>query len=120
MSGCVKNLFSVSVRNIQVLGPAAEGRASSTVRNERNMGMPPHFEELMQGSYASNDEPCSGACSSSDISKDSEDVSLPDSHALLHVTRRKPNTMVIDSDASRFELLAFYNTKCLIKLNFTF
>ncbi|RCV11702.1 hypothetical protein SETIT_2G207800v2 [Setaria italica] len=83
---------------IEVLGPAAEGRASSTVRNERNMGIPPRFEELMQGSYASNDEPSSGACSSSDISKDSEDVSLPDSHALLHVTRRKPNTMKSDQE----------------------
>uniref|UniRef100_K3ZQ54 Kinesin motor domain-containing protein n=1 Tax=Setaria italica TaxID=4555 RepID=K3ZQ54_SETIT len=86
---------------IEVLGPAAEGRASSTVRNERNMGIPPRFEELMQGSYASNDEPSSGACSSSDISKDSEDVSLPDSHALLHVTRRKPNTMK-KSDQEQF------------------
>jgi centromeric protein E len=72
------------------------------------MGMPPHFEELMQGSYASNDEPCANACSPSDMAKYTEDVSLPDSHALLHVTnRRKTNTMVVDSDTSSFELLAF-------------
>jgi len=56
------------------------------------MGMPPLFEELMQ---ESNDEPCANAYSSGDVSKDSEDVSLPDSHALLHVTnRRKPNAVV--------------------------
>ena len=73
------------------------------------MGMPPRFEELIQESYASNDEPCANTCSPSDMAKDSEDVSLPDSHALLHVTnRRKTNTMVIDSDTSSFELLSFY------------
>jgi len=43
---------------IEVLGPIEEGPTSSTVRNERNMGMPPRFEELIQESYASNDEPC--------------------------------------------------------------
>lgn len=54
--------------------------------------MPPLFEDLMQ---ESNDEPCANAYSSDYVSKDSEDVSLPDSHALLHVTnRRKPNAMV--------------------------
>ena len=60
------------------------------------MGMPPRFEELMQDSYASNSEPSAHGCSSSDLSN--EDVSLPDSHALFNVTsRRKPNTVVIDS-----------------------
>ncbi|RLM84956.1 hypothetical protein C2845_PM04G12870 [Panicum miliaceum] len=87
---------------IEVLRPVEEGPTSSTVRNERNMGMPPHFEELMQGSYASNDEPCANACSPSDMAKDTEDVSLPDSHALLHVTnRRKTNTMK-KSDQEQF------------------
>ncbi|PAN12480.1 hypothetical protein PAHAL_2G267900 [Panicum hallii] len=87
---------------IEVLGPVEEGPTSSTVRNERNMGMPPHFEELMQGSYASNDEPCANACSPSDMAKYTEDVSLPDSHALLHVTnRRKTNTMK-KSDQEQF------------------
>ena len=44
--------------NIQVQEPASEqGSASSSVRDERNMGMPPCFEELMQESYASNGEP---------------------------------------------------------------
>jgi centromeric protein E len=56
------------------------------------MGMPPLFEELMQ---ESNDEPCANVYSSGNVSKDSEDVPLPDSHALLHVTnRRKPKAMV--------------------------
>ena len=109
MTDCVKNIFWVSIRNVQVLGPIEEGPTSSTVRNERNMGMPPRFEELIQESYASNDEPCANACSPIDMAEDSEDVSLPDSHALLHVTnRRKTNTMVIDSDTSSFELLSFY------------
>lgn len=82
--------------NIQVLQPVQEGPASSTVRHGRNMGMPPHFEELLQEGYVSNCELCADACSSGDLSN--EDVSLPDSHALLHVTsRRKPNTTVIDS-----------------------
>uniref|UniRef100_A0A453KWY0 Uncharacterized protein n=1 Tax=Aegilops tauschii subsp. strangulata TaxID=200361 RepID=A0A453KWY0_AEGTS len=68
------------------------GSASSSVRDERNMGMPPCFEELMQESYASNVEPSAHGYSFSDLSN--EDVSLPDAHALLHVTsRRKPNTM---------------------------
>ncbi|RLN34346.1 centromere-associated protein E isoform X1 [Panicum miliaceum] len=85
---------------IEVLGPVEECR--STIRNERNMGMPPRFEELIQGSYASNDEPCANPCSPSDMAKDSEDVSLPDSNALLHVTnRRKTNTMK-KSDQEQF------------------
>ncbi|XP_062200040.1 kinesin-like protein KIN-7I isoform X5 [Phragmites australis] len=76
---------------VEISGPVQEGRTSSTVRHERNMGMPPRFDELMQ---ASNVEPCADACSYGDISKDCVDVSLPDSHALLHVTsRRKPNTV---------------------------
>ncbi|CAN6204482.1 unnamed protein product [Urochloa humidicola] len=88
--------------SIEVLGPADEGPTGSTVRNERNMGMPPRFEELMQGSYASSDDPCAVPCSSSDMSKDSDDLSLPDSHALLHVTnRRKANTMK-KSDQEQF------------------
>lgn len=79
------------------------------MRSKRNMGMPPSFEELTEGSYARNGAPFAQACSSSDMSKDSEDVSLPDSHALLHVTnRRKTNTMVTDSTNSTFELLVFY------------
>ncbi|XP_039795249.1 kinesin-like protein KIN-7I isoform X9 [Panicum virgatum] len=87
---------------IEVLGPIEEGPTSSTVRNERNMGMPPRFEELIQESYASNDEPCANACSPIDMAEDSEDVSLPDSHALLHVTnRRKTNTMK-KSDQEQF------------------
>lgn len=73
------------------------------------MGMPPSFKELTEDSYARNDAPPAEACSSTDMSKDSEDASLPDSHALLHVTnRRKTNTMVTDSATSRFELLVFY------------
>jgi len=84
---------------IEVLGPIEEGPTSSTVRNERNMGMPPRFEELIQESYASNDEPCANACSPINMAEDSEDVSLPDSHALLHVTnRRKTNTMKSDQE----------------------
>ncbi|KAG2643474.1 kinesin-like protein KIN-7I isoform X4 [Panicum virgatum] len=87
---------------IEVLGPVEEGPTSSTVRNGRNMGMPPRFEELIQESYASNDEPCANTCSPSDMAKDSEDVSLPDSHALLRVTnRRKTNTMK-KSDQEQF------------------
>jgi len=87
---------------IEVLGPIEEGPTSSTVRNERNMGMPPRFEELIQESYASNDEPCANACSPINMAEDSEDVSLPDSHALLHVTnRRKTNTMK-KSDQEQF------------------
>ncbi|KAF8657730.1 hypothetical protein HU200_059889 [Digitaria exilis] len=78
----------------QVPGHVEEGSAGSTMRSKRNMGMPPSFEELTEGSYARNGAPFAQACSSSDMSKDSEDVSLPDSHALLHVTnRRKTNTM---------------------------
>uniref|UniRef100_A0A0A9DJE5 Kinesin-like protein n=1 Tax=Arundo donax TaxID=35708 RepID=A0A0A9DJE5_ARUDO len=76
------------------LGPVQEGPTSSTIRHERNMGMPQRFEELTQGSYASNVEPCVDACSSGDISRDYEDASLLDSRALLLVTsRRKRNTM---------------------------
>uniref|UniRef100_R7VZE5 Uncharacterized protein n=1 Tax=Aegilops tauschii TaxID=37682 RepID=R7VZE5_AEGTA len=84
----LSNEFSVEVQE-----PASEqGSASSSVRDERNMGMPPCFEELMQESYASNVEPSAHGYSFSDLSN--EDVSLPDAHALLHVTsRRKPNTM---------------------------
>ncbi|KAL6655574.1 hypothetical protein ACP70R_006400 [Stipagrostis hirtigluma subsp. patula] len=79
---------------VEALGPVQEGPTSSTVKQERDMGLPPRFEELVQGSYASNGESCDDACSSGDTSKDSEDVSLPDSKALLRVTsRRKPNTM---------------------------
>nr|CAB3453403.1 unnamed protein product [Digitaria exilis] len=78
----------------QVPGHVEEGSAGSTMRSKRNMGMPPSFQELREGSYARNGAPFAEACSSSDMSKDSEDVSLPDSHALLHVTnRRKTNTM---------------------------
>ncbi|CAD6219253.1 unnamed protein product [Miscanthus lutarioriparius] len=84
---------------IEDLGSVQEGSTSSTIRNEQDMGMPPLFEELMQ---ESNDEPCANAYSSGDVSKDSEDVSLPDSHALLHVTnRRKPNA-VKKSDQEQF------------------
>ncbi|CAN6217692.1 unnamed protein product [Urochloa humidicola] len=91
---------------IEVLGPADVGPTSSMVRNERNMGMPPCFEELMQGSYASNDELPAVACSSSDISKDSEDLSLPDSHALLHVTNRRKANAMRKSDQEQFGGLA--------------
>ncbi|CAL5088326.1 unnamed protein product [Urochloa decumbens] len=88
--------------SIEVLGPADEGPTGSTVRSERNMGMLPRFEELMQGSYASSDELCAVACSSSDMSKDSDDLFLLDSHALLNVTnRRKANTMK-KSDQEQF------------------
>ena len=92
----LRYLLGIST-NIQVQEPASEQcSASSSVRDERNMGMPPCFEELMQESYASNGEPSAHGCSFSDLSN--EDVSLPDAHALLHVTsRRKPNTMVCDS-----------------------
>ncbi|CAL5081486.1 unnamed protein product [Urochloa decumbens] len=86
----------------RVLGHADEGPTGSTVRSERNMGMLPRFEELMQGSYASSDELCAVACSSSDMSKDSDDLFLLDSHALLNVTnRRKANTMK-KSDQEQF------------------
>ncbi|XP_021308138.1 kinesin-like protein KIN-7I isoform X2 [Sorghum bicolor] len=84
---------------VEDLGTVQEGSTSSTIRNRRDMGMPPLFEELMK---ESNDEPCANAYSSGDMSKDSEDVSLPDSHALLHVTnRRKPNA-VKKSDQEQF------------------
>ncbi|ONM55045.1 Kinesin-like protein KIN-7O [Zea mays] len=87
--------------DIEDLRPVQEGSTSSTVRNERDMGMPPLFEELMQ---ESNDEPCANVYSSGpgNVSKDSEDVPLPDSHALLHVTnRRKPKAMK-KSDQEQF------------------
>ncbi|KAJ1289705.1 hypothetical protein BS78_02G185200 [Paspalum vaginatum] len=91
---------------IEVLGPVQEGYTSGKVRNEGNMAMQPCFEELMQGIYANNDAPCASACSSGNVSKDSEDVFLPDSHALLHVTnRRKPNT-VKKSDQEQFRVTA--------------
>nr|XP_045084866.1 kinesin-like protein KIN-7I isoform X2 [Aegilops tauschii subsp. strangulata] len=92
----LSNEFSVEVQE-----PASEqGSASSSVRDERNMGMPPCFEELMQESYASNVEPSAHGYSFSDLSN--EDVSLPDAHALLHVTsRRKPNTMKSDQEQLR-------------------
>uniref|UniRef100_A0A0A9CFZ3 Uncharacterized protein n=1 Tax=Arundo donax TaxID=35708 RepID=A0A0A9CFZ3_ARUDO len=81
------------------LGPVQEGPTSSTIRHERNMGMPQRFEELTQGSYASNVEPCVDACSSGDISRDYEDASLLDPRALLLVTsRRKRNTMKSDQE----------------------
>ena len=86
-------LLSIST-NIQVPEPVEQGSARSC--DERNMGMPPRFEELMQDSYASNIEASAHGCSSGYLSN--EDVSLPDSHALFNVTsRRKPNTVVIDS-----------------------
>ncbi|XP_020396532.1 kinesin-like protein KIN-7I isoform X4 [Zea mays] len=87
--------------DIEDLRPVQEGSTSSTVRNERDMGMPPLFEELMQ---ESNDEPCANVYSSGpgNVSKDSEDVPLPDSHALLHVTnRRKPKAMKSDQEQFR-------------------
>lgn len=114
MSGFVKNIFWAPVPNIQVLGPAEESPTRSTIRSLRNRGMPPSFQELTQGSYARNDVPFAEDCSSTDMSKDSEDVSLPDSHALLHVTnRRKTNTMVIDSATSRI-FWSFICTKYLL------
>ncbi|KAK3133349.1 hypothetical protein QOZ80_6AG0535400 [Eleusine coracana subsp. coracana] len=71
-----------------------EGPTSSMVRQGCNMGMPPRFEELIQGCHANNSEPCADACSSGDLSKDDADASLVDSHALLLVTsRRRPNKM---------------------------
>uniref|UniRef100_A0A0E0ESB6 Kinesin motor domain-containing protein n=1 Tax=Oryza meridionalis TaxID=40149 RepID=A0A0E0ESB6_9ORYZ len=76
----------------QVLESVQEDPPSSTVRHGRNMEMPLHFEELMQESCESSIKHCTDAYSSGSLS--CEDDSLPDSHALLHVTsRRKPNTM---------------------------
>ncbi|KAM0895644.1 hypothetical protein ACQ4PT_023704 [Festuca glaucescens] len=75
--------------DVEVPEPVEQGSARSC--GERDMGMPPCFEELMQESPASNSEPSAHGCSSSDLWN--EDISLPDSHALLNVTsRRKPNT----------------------------
>uniref|UniRef100_A0A0E0M1C2 Kinesin motor domain-containing protein n=1 Tax=Oryza punctata TaxID=4537 RepID=A0A0E0M1C2_ORYPU len=75
----------------QVLESVQEDPLSSTVRNGRNMEMPLHFEELIQESCESSIKHCTAAYSSGGLSY--EDDSLPDSHALLHVTsRRKPNT----------------------------
>ncbi|KAI5000921.1 hypothetical protein ZWY2020_010880 [Hordeum vulgare] len=83
----LSNEFSVEVQE-----PAEQGSSSSSVRDERNMAMPPRFEELMQENYASNGEPSAHGCSFTDLSN--EVVSLPDAHALWHVTsRRKPSTM---------------------------
>ncbi|CAM0951394.1 unnamed protein product [Alopecurus aequalis] len=84
--------------DVEVTEPVEQGSARSC--GERNMGMPPRFEELMQDSYASNSEPSAHGCSSSDFSN--EDFTLPDSHALLNVTsRRKPNTMKSDQEQLR-------------------
>jgi centromeric protein E len=80
----------------QVLESVQEDPPSSTVRHGRNMEMPLHFEELIQESCESSIKHYTDAYSSGSLS--CEDDSLPDSHALLHVTsRRKPNTMVTDS-----------------------
>uniref|UniRef100_A0A0E0B319 Kinesin motor domain-containing protein n=1 Tax=Oryza glumipatula TaxID=40148 RepID=A0A0E0B319_9ORYZ len=76
----------------KVLESVQEDPPSSTVRHGRNMEMPLHFEELIQESCESSIKHCTDAYSSGSLS--CEDDSLPDSHALLHVTsRRKPNTM---------------------------
>lgn len=89
----VKNDIST---NDQVLESVQEDPPSSTVRHGRNMEMPLHFEELIQESCESSIKHYTDAYSSGSLS--CEDDSLPDSHALLHVTsRRKPNTMVTDS-----------------------
>jgi hypothetical protein len=62
------------------------------------MGMPPRFEELIEGNHVGNSEPCADASSPGDLSKDDEDTSLLESHALLLVTsRRRSNKMVINS-----------------------
>ncbi|KAG8056785.1 hypothetical protein GUJ93_ZPchr0002g24058, partial [Zizania palustris] len=88
----------------QVLKPVQEGPLSSMVRRGSNMGMPLRFEELIQERFESNSEHFADACSFGDLSN--EDDSLPDSHALLHVTsRRKPNTMQ-KSDHEQFTGLA--------------
>ncbi|XP_051187768.1 kinesin-like protein KIN-7I isoform X3 [Lolium perenne] len=80
-------------RQLDVEVPELVEQGSARSCGERDMGMPPSFEELMQESPASNSEPAHG-CSSSDLWN--EDISLPDSHALLNVTsRRKPNTKEI-------------------------
>ncbi|KAK1630932.1 hypothetical protein QYE76_005247 [Lolium multiflorum] len=77
-------------RQLDVEVPELVEQGSARSCGERDMGMPPSFEELMQESPASNSEPAHG-CSSSDLWN--EDISLPDSHALLNVTsRRKPST----------------------------
>ncbi|KAL6846556.1 hypothetical protein ACP4OV_024004 [Aristida adscensionis] len=84
---------------VEASGHVQEGPTSSTVRHERDMGLPPRFEELLQESNASNGESCGDASSPGD---DSEGVSLPDPNALLHVTsRRKPSTMK-KSDQEQF------------------
>ncbi|KQJ90276.1 hypothetical protein BRADI_4g30490v3 [Brachypodium distachyon] len=86
--------------DVEVLEPAEQGSVRSSVGDGRHMGMPPHFEELMQESYINNSGRPAHGCSSRDLSN--EDVSLPDSHALLHVTsRRKPTTMK-KSDQDQF------------------
>ncbi|KAF0911415.1 hypothetical protein E2562_008293 [Oryza meyeriana var. granulata] len=88
----------------QVLEPVQEGTLSSTVRHRRNMETPLRFEELIEENCESNIEHCADACSSGDLSN--EDDSLPDSHALLHVTsRRKPN-MKMKSDQEQLMGLA--------------
>ncbi|XP_047060950.1 kinesin-like protein KIN-7I [Lolium rigidum] len=75
-------------RQLDVEVPELE-QGSARSCGERDMGMPPSFEELMQESPASYSEPAHG-CSSSDLWN--EDISLPDSHALFNVTsRRKPS-----------------------------
>ncbi|TVU03982.1 hypothetical protein EJB05_50463, partial [Eragrostis curvula] len=77
---------------VESLEAVQEGPTSSIVRHGRNMGMPPRFEELLQGNHENNSEPCVDACSSGDLSKDDEDASLLDSHAFVLVTsRRRPN-----------------------------
>uniref|UniRef100_A0ACD5XRW6 Uncharacterized protein n=1 Tax=Avena sativa TaxID=4498 RepID=A0ACD5XRW6_AVESA len=79
----------------EVAEPVEQGSARSC--DERNMGMPPSFEELIQESYTSNSEPSAHGCSYSDLSN--EDVSLPDSHALFNVTsRRKPYAKKSDQE----------------------
>jgi centromeric protein E len=91
-------VIKVYQKNVQGIEAVREVPTSSIVRQGRNMGMPPRFEELIEGNHVDNSEPCADASSPGDLSKDDEDTPLLDSHALQLVTsRRRSNKMVINS-----------------------
>lgn len=57
-------------------------------RDRRDGNMPPPFKELMQGSDVSMDALNPETCMS-DLEDKGDGFSLPDAHALLHVTSRR-------------------------------
>jgi len=57
-------------------------------RDGRDENMPPPFEELMQESEVATDALCGDSCIP-DLKDNWDEFSLPDAHALLHVTSRR-------------------------------